>query len=398
MGRILVTGLGVVSPLGRDLASFWHGLTSGRDTFAETPNLPGSGILVSGLDAAISFADLPLKSLAPLDPSGIYAVAAAEAALKDAGLGDGFADPTRVAVIIGNGAGGQMSIEEQYDRMFKQDRRTHPLTVVKAMVSSSASWVSIAFGAKGPAFVTSSACASATQAIGTAMQLIRAGIVDVAIAGGTEAPLNFGTICAWDAMKVLSRSKCRPFSRNREGLMLSEGAGMLILESEAHAKARGATAHAELAGFASSADAGDIVAPSADGMARAMQAAIADAGVSTSDVAYINAHGTATRQNDATEAEALKMVFGPTSVPPISSTKGVTGHALGAAGAIEAVATVLAIKYGIAPPTANYEEFDPACDLDVIPNVPRPMRIPLALSNSFAFGGINASLAFRQAA
>jgi nodulation protein E len=398
MTRVVVTGLGVATPLGLDLASFWQGLTSGRDTYAETPHMPGSGVLVSAIDAGTTFDDLPLKSLSALDRSGIFAVFAAKKALEDAGLAGDFANPERVAVIIGNGAGGQVSIEEQYDRIFRQDRRPHPFTIVKAMVSSSASWVAMAFGAKGPCFVTSSACASATQAIGTAAQLIRAGICDIAICGGTEAPLTFGTISAWDSMKVMSKTKCRPFSRNREGLMLSEGSGMLILESEAHALARGVTPEILLAGFSSNADAGDIVAPSADGMIRAMRGALADANISTAEVAYINVHGTGTRQNDLTETDAMKTLFGAESVPPVSSTKGVTGHALGAAGGIEAVATVLAMRQSVAPPTAHYDEPDPACDIDVIPNIARPMTIPVALSNSFAFGGINASLAFAKVA
>jgi len=398
MMRVVVSGLGLLTPLGSDTADFWQGLMSGRDTFAETAHLPGSGIQVSAVTAPLPAGDLPPRALAVCDRSALFAMVAAKRALADAGLAAGFANPERVAVIIGNGAGGQVSIEEQYDRLFRQDRPPHPFAIVKGMVSSSASWTAMSVGAKGPCFVTSSACASATQAIGTAMQLIRAGICDIAICGGTEAPLTHGTISAWNAMKIMSRTKCRPFSRNREGLMLAEGAGMLVLESEAHARARGHIATTELAGFASNADAGDIVAPSADGMMRAMRGALADAGADLTDVAYINAHGTGTRQNDLTEADAMVSLFGAGRVPPVSSTKSVTGHALGAAGAIEAIATILAMRHSVAPPTANFEEYDPACDLDVIPNVARAMDIPLALSNSFAFGGINASLAFRKVA
>jgi nodulation protein E len=318
--------------------------------------------------------------------------------LRDAGLDGVFTTPERVAVVIGNGAGGLCSIEEQYERLFKSNRKLHPFTIVRAMVSSSASWISLAFGAKGPCFVMSSACASATQAIGTAAQLVRSGLVDIAITGGTEAPLSMGTLRAWESMKVMSRGKCRPFSRNRDGMMISEGSGILVLEAEAHARARGFAPRIEVAGFASNADAADIVAPSVDGMTRAMQAAICDAGISPGDVGYINAHGTGTMANDAAETRAMCGVFGAGKVPPVSSTKGATGHALGAAGGIEAVATVLAMRAGIAPPTANYDEADPEFDIDVIPNRPRAMPIDVALSNSFAFGGLNASLAFRKVA
>jgi nodulation protein E len=205
-----------------------------------------------------------------------------------------------------------------------------------------------------------------------------------------------GTILAWDSMKVMSRDKCRPFSRNRDGMMISEGSGILILEDEAHARSRGVVPQIEIAGFASNADATDIVAPSAEGMTRAMQGALADADAIPGAISYINAHGTGTTANDATETAAICEVFGTGSVPPSSSTKGATGHALGAAGAIEAVATVIAMREGVAPPTANFEQADPDCQIDVIPNLARAMPIEMALSNSFAFGGLNASLAFRR--
>ena len=398
MKRVVVTGLGVTSPAGFTLDDFWSNLTTGAHIFRESALLPGSGILVGAIDPSMAFADLPLSSPGACDRHAILAVSAAQSALRHAGFDGPFTNPERVAVIIGNGGGGLTSLEQQYDRLFKQKKKVHPFSVVRIMVSSSASWVSMAFGAKGPCFVTSSACASATQAIGTAAALIRSGLVDVAIAGGAEAPLSEGTTLAWDAMKVMSRSKCRPFSRNRDGLMMAEGAAMLILESEDHARQRGAPIQIELAGFASNADSGDIVAPSADGMMRAMTGALNDAGLAAADVSYVNAHGTGTAANDTTETEAMKMLFGDGRVPPVSSIKGVTGHSLGAAGALEAVATVLAMQKSIAPPTANFEEPDPRCDIDVIPNVARNMPIDVALSNSFAFGGLNASLAFRRVA
>ena len=396
MKRVVVTGLGVAAPVGFDLETFWNSLVDGKNIFAEAAGLPGSGILVGAVDPSVNFDKLPLASTSPCDRNALLAVSATCSALRNAGLDGGFEKPERVAVVIGNGGGGLVSIEDQYNRLFRQERKVHPFTIVRAMVSSSASWISLAFGIKGPAFVMSSACASATQAIGTAAQLVRSGIVDIAITGGTEAPLSMGTVMAWDSMKVMSRKKCRPFSRSRDGMMISEGAGVLIIESEEHAKRRGAVPLAELAGFASNADAIDIVAPSADGMLRAMRGALADAGIAPRDVSYVNAHGTGTGANDATETEAMKTLFG-SHIPPMSSIKGTTGHSLGAAGGLEAVATVLAMTKSTAPPTANFEEVDPACDIDVIPNHARAMPIDVAISNSFAFGGLNASLVFRQA-
>ncbi len=339
---------------------------------------------------------IPLPRSAPLDRSGGFAVAAAASACADAGLTTPFERPERVAVVLGNGAGGHTTIEEQYKRLYLENKpKCHPATVVRAMVSASASWVSIALKAQGPCFVTSSACASAAHAIGMALALVRSGQVDVAITGGTEACLTDGILHAWDAMRVVSAGVCRPFAKGRDGLLISEGAGILVLESVAHAAARGRDTGIRLAGFSSNADAGDIVSPSVDGMSRAMRAALADAGLSPADVSYVNAHGTGTYANDIAETAAMKNVFGA-SCPPLSSTKSVVGHALGASGGLEAVATVLAMRNGVMPPTANYDVPDPACDLDYVPNTSRKAEIRAALSNSFAFGGLNASLAFRK--
>lgn len=397
MTAVVVSGLGVAAPGGLDTETFWTSLVSRQNVFSASRALPDSGIVVAQIDETADFSRLPLASQAACDRSAILAVAAAQAAMADAKLSLDAVAPERVAVILGNGGGGLTSLDAQYSRLFKDGKRPHPFSVVRAMTSSSASWVSLAFGAKGPCFVIASACASATHAIGLAAQMIRAGIVDIAITGGTEAPLSHGTLMAWDAMKIMSRTRCRPFSRDRDGLVVGEGAGILVLERADHARVRGITRSVALAGFASNADAGDIVAPTVDGMARAMRSALADAGLAPDDVAYINAHGTGTRANDLTEGNAMADVFGPGRIPPVSSTKGATGHALGAAGALEAVATILAMERGIAPPTANLVELDPALDFDAIPCVARPMPIPVAMSNSFAFGGLNASLIFRTA-
>ena len=395
MTTVLVSGIGIVAPNGLSAETFWASLVSASPALGEASVLPGPGLTVAEIRDTAILSDLGVSTSA-CDRSALFALAATRQAMADAGLADGLPNPDRVAVILGNGAGGQCSMDEQYVRLYGQNnKRLHPMTVARAMVSSSASWVSIATGARGPCFVTSSACASATHAIGLALQFLRGGLADIVITGGCEAPLSVGTIRAWESMRIMSRTACRPFAAGRDGLVLSEGAGILILETAEHAARRGHRSGIALAGFGSNADAGDIVAPSAEGMAGAMRLALADAGLAPADIAYVNAHGTGTTANDRTEAAAMKAVFGPTTCPPASSTKGVTGHALGAAGALEAIATVLAMGHGVAPPTANFDAADPACDIDCIPNVARPMAIPAAMSNSFAFGGLNASLVFR---
>lgn len=395
MTRIVVSGLGIVSPVGCDVDSFWLALLAGRDSVSEATAVPGKGIRAAEV-LGRDFMDGLALSPSACDRSALFAVAAARQALIAAGLGNGLPRPERVGVILGNAAGGLCSVDDQYRRLYGQNKRPHPMTVPKVMTSSSASWVSMATGATGPCFVTSSACASSSHAIGTATQFLRAGLADIVIAGGTEAPLSAGTLIAWDTMKIMSRTVCRPFAAGRDGLLLAEGAGVVVLETEAHARGRGLNPTVEAAGFGSSADATDIVAPNADGMVRAMTLALADAGLSASDLAYINAHGTGTRANDRTETRALKRLFGDGPLPPTSSTKGVTGHPLGAAGAFEAIATIMAIENGMAPPTANFDAPDPECDFDCVPNEARAMPIPVAMSNSFAFGGLNAALIFRS--
>lgn len=395
MTRVVVSGLGIVSPIACDAGSFWQALLAGRCNVNEAAALPGKGVRVAEVLGQEFMQGLPL-SPAACDRNALFAVAAARQALAAADLGSGLPRPDRVGVILGNSAGGQCSTDDQYSRLYTQNKRPHPMTVPKVMVSSSASWVSMVSGATGPCFVTSSACASSSHAIGTAIQFLRAGLVDIVIAGGTEAPLSAGTLLAWDAMKIMSRTMCRPFAAGRDGLVLAEGAGVLVLETEAHARARGRDPAIEAAGFGFSADAKDIVAPDPDGMVRAMALALADAGLTPGDLAYINAHGTGTRVNDRTETDALKRLFGDRPLPPTSSTKGTTGHALGAAGAFEAIATILAIENETAPPTANFDARDPECDFDCIPNEGRAMRISAAMSNSFAFGGLNTALVFKS--
>jgi nodulation protein E len=252
------------------------------------------------------------------------------------------------------------------------------------------------FGVTGPAFTLSTACSSSNHALGMALQLLRAGTADMVLAGGSEAPMSFGLLKAWEAMRVVAPDTCRPFCKDRRGLILGEGAGMLVLEPLEAARARGAHIYAELAGCGMSADASHITQPTVVGPVRAIQAALADAAMPLEEVGYINAHGTGTSGNDPAETRAIREVFGALADGiPVSSTKSMHGHALGAAGAIEAVATLLAMRENLLPPTANFTEADPLCDLDYIANVARPAKIRAALSNSFAFGGLNAVVAFR---
>ena len=260
-----------------------------------------------------------------------------------------------------------------------------------------ASQISMTCGLKGPAFVVASACASATHAIGLAFQMVRSGQVPVAVTGGAEACIAYGTMKGWEALRVLAPDTCRPFSRDRKGLVIGEGAAVLVIESLDHAKARSANILGEIVGFGMSADAGDLLSPNVGGMVRAINGALKDSGLNASDIQYVNAHGTGTAANDATETEALKLAFGGhAKALAMSSNKSMIGHALGAAGALELVATLMSMREGLVPPTINYLGPDPACDLDCVPNAARAMKVDAALSNSFAFGGLNAVLAVRK--
>jgi nodulation protein E len=295
--------------------------------------------------------------------------------------------------------GGQSTQDIGFQEVYKLGHnRVHPLTIPKTMANAGASHISMEFGITGPSFTISTACSSAAHAIGQAYWMVRSGATDLAISGGSEAPFSFGILKAWEAMRVVSPDTCRPFSKDRHGMILGEGAAMLVLEPLEAARARGARIHAEIVGFGMSADAGHITQPSAEGAARAMRAALRDAALAPEQIAYINAHGTGTAANDPTETAAIRAVFGAHAGRlAVSSTKSMHGHALGASAALECVATALALRDGLLPPTANYREPDPECDLDVIPNQARVARVEYALSNSFAFGGLNAVLALRAA-
>lgn len=398
MKRVAVTGLGVVSPVGSTIETFWSALVEGRTGIG--PIETGRKEMFRTRIAAEvrdfkADAHFPNRRLAFIDRFSAMAVVAARNAVAESGLAFDGPLALRTASIIGTGVGGITTLDDAYWRLYHDGGKPHPFTVPKMMPNAAASQVSIDLGLKGPAFSVVSACASGTHAIGLAFQMIRSGMADAALCGGTEASIATGPLLAWEALRVVSDDTCRPFSKNRSGLVIGEGAAVLMLEDWNRAAARGAPILAEVTGFGMSADAGDAVAPDRDGGERAMRAALEDARANPDDIAYINAHGTATVLNDATETAAIRGVFGVHADRlAISSNKGVLGHSLGAAGALEAAATVLTLKTQVAPPTANYQEPDPACDLDVIPNTARDMKIDTAMSNSFAFGGLNAVLVF----
>lgn len=363
---------------------------------------PQPGPLRVGRVAAVKNFDpsahFSAKHLAQLDRVSQFAMVAAREAVTQSGLAPGALKGPRTAVVLGVGAGGQTTQDEQSQRLYAQQQPgVHPLTIVRLMANAPASQLSIEYGIEGPTFVVSSACASANHAMAIAMTLIRYGMVDVALAGGTDACLTYSTLKAWEAMRVLAPTVCRPFCAERQGLVLGEGAGVVVLESFEHARRRGALPLAELAGASMGADAADLVFPSVDGAARAIAGALDDAGLPPQAIGYINAHGTATQANDVTETRAIRAVFGAfASDVAISSTKAVHGHALGAAGAIEMVAALGALATGVIPPTANFGTPDPECDLDYVPNTAIERPVDAVLSNSFAFGGLNAVLALRR--
>jgi len=287
-------------------------------------------------------------------------------------------------------------MDDSFRLLYGENRRPHPLSVPRLMVNAPASHVSMDLGLRGLTYAIASACASGTHAIGTAFHAVRSGAAPVALAGGAESCITVGTIAGWEALRVASSSGCRPFSRNRDGLVLGEGAAMLVLEDLDRALARGARIHAEIVGFGGNADAADLTSPNPASTERAMRLAMADAGLGPADIDYVNAHGTGTTMNDTIEAEVLRAIFTDTPRPLVSSIKGAVGHGLGAAGAMEAVITALALREQIAPPTANCDDPDTDLGFDFVADGARPTRLRHALSNSFAFGGLNAVLALRH--
>lgn len=401
MHRVVVTGLGAVTPLGLDVPSYWDGLKSGTDGIRPVELVPldrlNQKVLgeVKGFDPTKHFGE---RELPILDRVSQFSIVAAKQAVAQSGLSFEGELSERTATIIGTGVGGQTTVDESFKRLYEDKQpRVYPLTIPKLMPNAPASQISMHCGLRGPAFGVVSACASGTHAIGLCYQMVRSGAVQCAVTGGVEAAITLGAIKGWEAMRVMAPDKCRPFSKDRKGMIIAEACAVVVLETEENARKRGANILAEIAGFGMSADAKDITAPDVNGMVRAMNGALNDAKLTPQDIQYINAHGTGTTANDRAETAALKVAYGDHAKKlAVSSTKSMTGHALGGAGAIEMVATVMSLRDGIAPPTINYLGPDPECDLDYVPNEARDLKMDAAMSNSFAFGGLNAVLVLKR--
>ena len=398
--RVAVTGIGVVSPYGDTFGDFWTGIAAGRSAIGPMTLVPPGSLRFLNAAEAAGFDPLRYfeeKDTGFLDRFAQFAVVAAREALASSGLKIGAELGRRTAIVTGSCAGGQSTKDLNFYNLYARQERVSPLTIPLVMSNAGASRISREFGVKGPVYTVSTACSSANHAIGQAFWMVRNGMVDAAITGGSEAPFSMGFLKSWEAMRVVSPDTCRPFSRDRRGLILGEGAAMLVLEPLDAARARGAQVWGEIAGFGMSSDAHHLTQPLAEGAAMAMRDALEDAGIAPESIGYINAHGTGTPTNDAVETEAIRSVFGAhVEKLAVSSTKSLHGHALGAAGALEAAATLAAMRGGLIPPTANFTEPDPACDLDVVPNHTRPAEFGAAMSKSFAFGGLNAVLVFRR--
>lgn len=402
MNRVAVTGLGIVCALGNSVPESWECLSKGICRIAPLRD-PGSpaykfqkGAEASGFVPSDHFTE---KELVMLERFAQFAAVAAREAVAQSGLKFDGELGDKTAVIAGSSVGGQFAEEEGYQRLYKDGNpRVAPLTIPRTMANAGASRISLEFGIHGPVYTVATACSSSNHTIGQAFNMVRSGQITVAIAGGSEAVFSEGLLRAWEAMRVVSPDVCRPFSGDRTGLSLGEGGAMLVLENWEHARARGAEILGEIVGFGMSSDAHHITQPCVEGPAKAMQWALNDAGLRPEQVDYINAHGTGTAANDVTETAAIRTVFGESADSLlVSSTKSMHGHTLGAAGAVEAVATLLALQHGLVPPTVNFRQPDPACNLHVVPNEPQETEIQVAMSNTFAFGGLNATLVMKKA-
>ncbi|QFR34804.1 beta-ketoacyl synthase [Ancylobacter sp. TS-1] len=398
--RVAITGLGALSALGNDVPSHLAGLRAGTVGIGET-----RGVDVSSMKTKISAevrdfvpeAHFEPRQLGLIDRTSQFAVVAARQALADAGPALEGVARHRAGAIFAASVGFH-AVDDSYHKLYAEKApRPHPFTVPRAMPSGQVSHVTMDLGIHGPSFSIASACSSASHAIGTAFHMIRSGMLDVAVAGGAESQITYGMLKSWEALRVLSPDGCRPFSKDRGGLVIGEGGAAVVLENMDRAIARGATIHGELVGFGMSADGMDITAPDMASAAASIHFALEDAGLAPERVDYVSAHGTATVLNDKTETAALRHVFGAhLGKLPVSSSKSQYGHTMNASGALDFVTTTLALREGFLPPTMGYREFDPDCDLDCVPNAARAAAIETAISSSFAFGGLNAVLALKR--
>lgn len=395
--RVVITGAGTVNALGHDVAATVAAMAEGRSAIGalDFPDVERLSVRIGAQVRGWVPEDLfDGARLSLYDRFTQFALVAGREAMAQAGLDAVPGDPTRWGAVIGTAGGGNGTVNDAFRAVFAEGKnRVHPFTVPRLMNNAAASHLSILWGLMGPTFSVATACSSSNHAIGLAVQMIRAGMADGMLAGGAESMLNFGGMKAWEGLRVMSPDGCRPFSLGRNGMVQGEGAAVFVLETLEAAQARGAEILAEIKGFAMTSDAGDIVMPSVDGAARTMRMALADAGVSPDAVGYINAHGTGTTANDRTEAAAIHAVFGARAGQvPVSSTKAMHGHCIGATGAIELLACLMALRQGVIAPTVGFTAPDPDCPLDVVPNTAREAQVTTVMSNAFAFGGLNAVL------
>ncbi len=401
MRRVVITGQGAISALGFSATATMEAMREGRCgisklEFQDADRLSiDIGGQIKGYDEKEHFSR---NELSLYDPFTQFALIAAKEAVTQSGLEINGETSERSGVIMGTAGGGLHTQDESYRTVYEAKKnRVHPFVVPRLMNSAATSHISMAYNIHGPSYTVATACASSNHAMGQAFHMIRSGMTDVMLTGGSESMLVFGGIKAWEGLRVMSKDACRPFSANRNGMVQGEGAAVFVFEEYEHAKARGADILAEVIGFAMSSDASDIVMPSKEGAARAIKGALRDAKISGDEVGYINAHGTGTAANDKTECAAVRDVYGAHADNlMMSSTKSMHGHLIGGTGAVEMLACVMAVRDGIIAPTIGYEEPDPECDLDVVPNTAREAKVDIALSNAFAFGGLNAVIALRS--
>jgi 3-oxoacyl-[acyl-carrier-protein] synthase II len=407
--RVVVTGLGVVTPLGERISDFWENLIRGHSGISNIERFDVSDYPVKIGGCVKEFEPtkyIDKKDVRKMDLFCQLGVSAARLAIEDSNLSLKDEEPTRVGVLIGSGIGGLQTVEEQHSILLSEGpKRVSPFLIPKLIINMASGYISILFGLKGPNSAVVTACAASAHALGDGFRIIQRGQADVMVCGGAEAAITPVGLAGFCALKALSTQNSppeeasKPFDKRRDGFVMAEGAGVVILEELEHARARGARIYAEMLGYGMSGDAFHLtaMAPGGEGAARSMKEALQDAGLSPEEVDYINAHGTSTPINDKCETEAIKTIFGEHAYKiPVSSTKSMLGHLLGAAGSVEAIVCILAIKEGIIPPTINYQEPDPECDLDYVPNVARKKEVKVALSNSLGFGGHNCTLIIKR--
>lgn len=403
MKRVVITGAGTINALGQNVQDTWDAMKEGRSGIGplEFRDVDRLAIKIGGQVHGFETEGLfNRQQMALYDRFTQFALQAARQAVAQSGLEFSGELAAKSGVILGTSGGGMQTLDENYRTVYEDGKnRVHPFVVPKLMNNAAASHVSMEFNLKGPSFTVATACASSNHAMSQAFQMVRSGMAPVMVTGGSESMLCFGGVKAWEGLRVMSKDGCRPFSANRNGMVQGEGAGAFVFEEYEHAKARGAEILAEVAGFAMSSDASDIVMPSKQGAARAIKGALTDAQINPEEVGYINAHGTGTAANDKTECAAVADVFGiHADRLMISSTKSMHGHLIGGTGAVELLACIMALREGVIAPTINYEEPDPECALDVVPNEAREAKVDVVLSNAFAFGGLNAVLALKRVA